>query len=62
MSGLRAGDYYVVAVDDLEPEDSRDPQVLEKLRSSAVRVTLAEGTIQDVPLRRVIFADVMSRK
>ena len=62
MSGLRSGDYYVVAVDDLEPDESRDPQVLDKLRTTAVRVTLAEGTTQDVPLRRVIFADVMSRK
>ncbi len=62
MSGVRSGDYYVVAVDDLEPEDFRDPIVLERLRSSATRVTVADGAMIEVPLRRVNFADVMRQK
>lgn len=62
MSGLALGEYYVVAVDDMEQEDSRDPVVLERLRSSALRVTLSEGVDSDVALRRVSFADVMSKR
>src|SRR5262249_45943455 len=62
MSGLSPGEYYVVAVDDMEPEDQRDPVVLERLRSSSVRVTLSEGADTELPLRRVSFAAVMSRR
>jgi hypothetical protein len=62
MPGLRPGEYYVVAVDDLEPDDSRDPTVLERLRSSAVRVNVSEGVDADVPLRRVNFADAMAKR
>ena len=46
MGELRSGDYYVVAVDDMEQDDSRDPTVLDRLRSSAVRVTVPEGATQ----------------
>ena len=62
MSGLRPGDYYVVAVDDLEPEDYRDPMVLDRLRSSGVRVTIGEGSNAEVALRRVSFANVMATR
>jgi hypothetical protein len=62
MSGLRSGDYYVVAVDDLEFDDTRDPAVLERLRSSATRVSVAEGGTTPVSLRRVNFAQAMQQK
>lgn len=62
MSGLRPGDYYVVAVDDLEPEDYRDPIVLDRLRSSGMRVTIGDGLNAEVALRRVSFANVMARR
>jgi hypothetical protein len=62
MSGLSLGEYYVVAVDDMEPDDTRDPVVLERLRSSGFRVTLSEGVDSDVALRRVRFADVMAKR
>jgi hypothetical protein len=62
LSGLRPGEYYIVAVDDLEQEESRDPIVLDKLRSSAVRTTLSEGVPIDLPLRRINFADAMSKR
>jgi hypothetical protein len=62
MSGLRPGDYYVVAVDDLEPEDYRDPMVLDRLRSSGMRVTIEEGSSAEVALRRVSFAKVMANR
>ena len=59
MVGLRPGEYYAVAVDDLEPDDFRDPTVLDRMRSGAVRVTVVEGSV-DVPLRRVSFTELMS--
>jgi hypothetical protein len=62
MSGLRTGEYYVVAVDDLEYEDVRDPGVLEQLRSGATRVTLPEGATVAVPLRRANFAELMRQR
>ncbi len=62
MSAVRAGEYYVVAVDDMEPEDWRDPVVLDRLRSSAVRVNVPEGATADVPLRRINFAEAISKR
>ena len=62
MSGLPPGDYYVVAVDDLEPEDYRDPMVLDRLRSSGMRVTIGEGSTAEVAIRRVSFANVMAKR
>jgi hypothetical protein len=62
LSGLRAGDYYVVAVDDLESDDVRDPAVLDKLRSSATRVTVAEGATVELSLRRANFAEIMRQQ
>jgi hypothetical protein len=62
MPGVRAGEYFVIAVDDLEPEDFRDPGVLDRLRSRATRVTLPEGATVDVPLRRSSFADLMATR
>lgn len=62
MSGLALGEYYVVAVDDMEQEDSRDPVVLDRLRSSALRVTLSEGGDSQVALRRVNFAEAMGKR
>jgi hypothetical protein len=57
--GLTPGEYYVIAVDDMDPEDSQDPGVLERLASSATRVTLTDEAPIDVPLRRFSLADLM---
>jgi hypothetical protein len=46
----------------MEQEDSRDPTVLDRLRSSAVRVTVPEGATADVPLQRINFAAAMSKR
>ena len=62
MSALRAGDYYVVAVDDMEPEEWRDPVVLDRLRSTAVRVNVPEGATADVPLPRINFNEGISKR
>jgi len=62
LAGLRGGEYYVVAVDDLEYEDTRDPGVLDQLRSGATRVTVPEGATVAVPLRRANFAELMRQR
>ena len=61
ISGIRPGEYFAVAVDDMEMEDSHDPVVLERLASSGVRVTVSEGANQEIPLRRVKMADVIRK-
>jgi hypothetical protein len=60
LSGLRPGEYYVVAVDDMALEDSRDLSVLDRLRAGAVRVTVTEGVNTEVALRRLRFANAGS--
>jgi hypothetical protein len=55
LGALAPGEYYVVAVDDIETEDVRDTDVLERLIPSAVRVMVAEGSTTEVALRRVKF-------
>ena len=62
LNGLRPGEYYVIAVDDLEPDDYRDPAVLERLRPGATRVTLPDGGAIDVPLRRSNFAALVTNR
>ena len=46
----------------MEQEDSRDPVVLDRLRSSAIRVTLSEGGDSQVALRRISFAEAMGKR
>ena len=57
--GLPPGEYYVIAVDDMESRIHRIPGVLERLTSSAIRVTLTDEAPIEVPLRRFTFADIM---
>ena len=49
---MPAGDYYVSAVTELDPEDLADPDFLEQLAAMSFKVTLAEGErkIQDIKL------------
>ena len=61
LTGVPPGEYYAAAVDDMDPEDPNDPEVLERLASSALRVTVSEGVSQEVALRRVKLADVMRK-
>jgi len=56
---LPPGDYFVIAIDDIEVEDSQDPAILERLTSSAIRVTLTDEAPIEVPLRRFNLADVV---
>jgi hypothetical protein len=57
--GLSMGEYYIVAVDDIETEDARDPAILERLIPSALRVTLTDTAKTEVDLRRVMLANVI---
>jgi Carboxypeptidase regulatory-like domain len=59
IMGLPMGEYYIVAVDDIESEDARDPAILERLIPSALRVTLTDTAKTEVDLRRVMLSDVI---
>jgi hypothetical protein len=59
VTGLPAGEYYVIAVDDIESERARDPEIFEHLIASAARVTVDEGKKAEVTLRRVKLAAVV---
>jgi protocatechuate 3,4-dioxygenase beta subunit len=43
IAALPAGDYFVVAVDDVEQGEWFDPAFLEQVRGGAVRLTVADG-------------------
>ena len=50
VSGLPAGDYYLVAIPGAEPENLSDPAFLEPLTAGGIRLTLAPGEhrVQDL--------------
>ena len=56
---LTPGDYYVVALDDVEREEFMLHTFLERLIQSAQRITVGEGVNQEVDLRRVMREDVI---
>jgi hypothetical protein len=53
------GDYYVIAVDDIGMEEMRMPAVLERLATSAIRVSVAEGANVEAVLRRVALTNIL---
>jgi hypothetical protein len=57
--GLPPGDYYLIAVDDIEHQATRDPAVLEKLARTATRVTIPERELIEVALHRYVLSDVI---
>jgi hypothetical protein len=56
---LSPGEFFIVAVDDIDSEDYTDPAVLERLTAHATRVTVADDARIEVPLRRVPIADIL---
>jgi hypothetical protein len=53
IANAPAGEYYVVAVSDIAAEDTRDPEVLERLSAGATRVVIShERSPVEVTLRR----------
>ena len=59
LVNLPTGDYYAVAVDDLDPDDAQDPAILEKLVPSAVKVAVTDEGPLEVALRRVRAAEAI---
>jgi hypothetical protein len=57
--GIPPGDYYLIAVDDIEHHATRDPTVLEKLARTATRVTIPERELIEVPLQRYVLSEVL---
>ena len=51
VSGLPAGDYYIVAVDRFEPGQQGDPDFLESVRASAKSFSLMDGETKTVDLK-----------
>src|SRR5262249_52027456 len=51
IRGLPAGDYYVMAVDDVEQGEWFDPAYLDSVKDKATRVTLNEGDKKTLDLR-----------
>jgi hypothetical protein len=60
VAGMPAGEYYAVAIDDIDAESIRDPDVLEQLSRAATRVALAEGSPAQLSLRRVKLSSVVA--
>ena len=60
IMGMPAGEYYAVAIDDIDGESMRDPDVLDQLSRVATRVTLIEGSPAQLSLRRVKLASVVT--
>jgi hypothetical protein len=55
--GLPPGDYFAVALDDMEADTISDPDTLERLSRAATRIALVEGAKVDVTLRRIKLSD-----
>jgi hypothetical protein len=51
ITGLAPGDYWITAVDRLEPGDWQTTDVLDGLVQGATRVTVEEGQIATISLR-----------
>jgi hypothetical protein len=48
---LPAGDYYAIALTYLDPEDSGDPEFLERIRSKATPFVLGDGETKSLDLK-----------
>ena len=51
IMGLPPGEYYIIAVDRVEPGQQGDPDFLESVRSRATSLSLNEGETKTVDLR-----------
>jgi hypothetical protein len=59
VNGLPAGDYYVVALDDIDADGWRDPDVLEQLSRAASRITISEAAPAEIRLRQLKLATIV---
>ena len=51
IRGLPAGNYYAIALDYLDPDESTDPEYLERLRDKATALSLAEAEVKTLDLK-----------
>jgi len=51
ISGLPPGEYFLVAVDSLEPGEATDPEFLERVHTKATRFSLVEGETKSIDLK-----------
>jgi hypothetical protein len=51
VSGLPAGEYFVVAVDRLEPGESSDAEFLDRIQIPATRFSVGEGETKTFDLK-----------
>jgi hypothetical protein len=59
LVGLPPGEYHIIAVDDVQYEDTLDPAILEKLIPGATRVMVSEEAPYEITLHRQVFADLV---
>jgi carboxypeptidase family protein len=59
LQGLQPGEYFAIALDDIDPEDSQDPEVLARLAENGVRFTVSYDGPVEVPVRRAKLADII---
>jgi len=54
--GLVPGDYFIAAIDDVEPDQWFDPALLQRLMATAMKISIAEGEqkVQDLRFRHEI--------
>jgi hypothetical protein len=62
VAGLRPGEYYAIALDDIEFEAARDPEVLERLLSHATRFAVSLDTNIEIPLQRIKLSDALPQR
>jgi len=51
ITGLPAGDYYIIALDRVDAGETGDPEFLERIRTRASTISLNEGETKTVDLR-----------
>jgi hypothetical protein len=51
VSALPPGEYYVIALDYVDPNDWNDPQFLDGIRAKAMRFSITEGETKSIDLR-----------
>jgi hypothetical protein len=59
MAGLPPGEYYFIAVDDIDYEDAVDPVVLEKLALSATRIVVSDEVPVEANVQRQALSNVV---
>jgi len=59
LVGLPPGEYYLIAVDDVDSEDALDPVILEKLALSASRIVVSDEAPVEANLQRQTLTNVV---